>query len=71
MKIIKIGFVLSTLAILGGCVAVPVDPGYASRPPAYYAPAPVYYAAPAYYAPSIGFGFYGGGRGHGGGHGHR
>ena len=71
MNIIKISLVLSALAILGGCVAVPVGPGYASGPPGYYAPAPVYYAPPAVYAPSVGFGFYGGGRGWGGGHGHR
>ena len=68
MKIIKIGFVLTALAVLGGCMAVPVDPGYAAAPPRYYAPAPVYYPAPVLYGPPVGFGFYGGGHGYRGGH---
>jgi hypothetical protein len=68
MKIIKVtSFVVSVLAllaILGGCVAVPVGPGY-------YAGAPGYYAPPVYYGPSIGVGIYGAGRGYGRGYGHR
>jgi hypothetical protein len=69
MKTIKVTLLVSTLALLGGCMAVPVAPGpYAGG--GYYAPAPVYYAAPAIYAPSVGFGFYGGGRGYGRGYGH-
>jgi hypothetical protein len=68
MKIIKVTFVVSVLAvlaILGGCVAVPVGPGY-------YAGAPGYYAPPAYYGPSIGVRIYGAGRGYyGRGYGHR
>lgn len=66
MKIIKISFMLSAIAILGGCVAVPVGPGYGAAPPGYYAPPAVYYAPPAMIAPSIGFGFYGSGRSHSG-----
>jgi hypothetical protein len=62
MNIIKVTFVLSALAILAGCVAVPVEPGYYGGPPGYYPPA--YYPPPAYYGPSFSFGFFGGGRGH-------
>ncbi len=57
MKMIKVTFLISMLAVLGGCMVVPVHPG----PPAYY--------APAYVGPSIGIGIYGGGGGHGGRHG--
>jgi len=70
MNIIKISFVLSAMAVLGGCVAVPVEPGYAAGPPSYYAPPAVYYAPPAIIAPSIGFGFYGSGRSHSGARSH-
>jgi hypothetical protein len=68
MKTIKVTFLVAMLAVLGGCMVVPVAPG----PPAYYAPAPAYYSAPGYYGPSIGIGIYGGGgygRGYGGGYG--
>jgi len=67
MKLIKVTFVASALALLTGCVAVPVNSGY-------YDPAPVVYAPPAYYGPSIGIGIYGGHRGprgYGRGHRHR
>lgn len=64
MKIVRVAFVVSALALLGGCIAVPVSPGY-------YAPAPGYNAPPVYYGPSIGIGIYGGGRGYGCGHGYR
>ena len=57
MKMIKLTFLVSMLAVLGGCMVVPVSPG----PAAYY--------APAYVGPSIGIGIYGGGRGYGGGYG--
>ncbi len=69
---------VSALAVLSGCVAVPVGGGYYEPapavvyvpPPVVYAPRP-YYGPPAYYGPSVSFGFYGGyGRG-GYGHGHR
>jgi hypothetical protein len=63
MKTIKVTLLVSALALLGGCMVVPVAPGP-------YAGAPGYYAPPAVYAPSIGFGFYGGGRGYGHGYGH-
>ena len=66
MKIIRLAFVAtvaSALTALGGCVAVPVGPGYYAGAPGYYAPAPVYYAPAVYFGPS--FGIYGGGRGHG------
>ncbi len=63
MKAIKAVLLVSMLAVLGGCMVVPVSPG----PSAYY--------APAYVVPSIGIGIYGGGGGyrggHGGGWGHR
>ncbi len=65
MKMIRVAFLVSMLAVLGGCMVVPVNPG----PPGYYAPAAGYYSAPAYYGPSIGIGIYGGGRGYGGGYG--
>ena len=55
---IRVTFVVSALAMLGGCVAVPVDSGY-------YAGSPGYYAAPAYYGPSIGVEVSGDGRGYG------
>ena len=63
MKIIRAGFIVSALAILAGCVAVPVGPGYYAGPPGYYAPG--YYAPPAYYAPPVTIGIFGGGRFHG------
>jgi hypothetical protein len=63
MKVIKVTFVLSALALLSGCVAVPVNSGYYAPEPVYVAPAPVYYGAPAFYGPSIGIGIYGGTRG--------
>ncbi len=80
--IIRVAIFVSALALLGGCVAVPVNSGYyAESPgyyaPGYYAPAPLYYAPPMFYGPSVGIGIYGGSRGygHGGrrghGHGHR
>jgi len=71
MKMIRVTFVVSMLALLGGCVAVPVASAPYAGPPGYYAPAPVYYAPPVYYRPSFGIGIYGGGRGHGRGHGYR
>ena len=61
MKTIKVTFVVSALALLallGGCVAVPVNSGYYGGSPGYYAP-------PVYYGPSIGIGIFGGRRGHG------
>jgi hypothetical protein len=58
MKIIRVTIVLSALAVLAGCVAVPVGPGYYGGPPGYY-------AAPAYYGPAFSIGIFGGGRGHG------
>ncbi len=66
MKLIKLTIGLAALAVLSGCVAVPVGPGYYGGAPGYYAPAPGYYAPPAYYGPSIGI--YGGGRGYGRGY---
>jgi len=68
MNLVRVTCVVSALAALGGCVAVPVGPGYYGGSSGYYAaPAPAYYAAPAYYGPSIGIGIYGGRRGYGGG----
>lgn len=68
MKTIKTTLIVSALAMMGGCAAVPVDSGYYPGPQAYYAPAPVYYAPAVVYGPSVsvGFGFRSGGRrGHG------
>ena len=49
MKIIKVTLLVSMLALLGGCMVVPVSPGY---------------YAPGYYGPSIGiYGGGGGHRG--------
>jgi hypothetical protein len=69
MKLLKMTFVLSALAFLGGCIAVPVNSGYYDAAPAYGPPAPVVYGPPVIYGPTIGFGLYGGGRGYGGGYG--
>jgi hypothetical protein len=55
----------SVLAVLGGCMVVPVNPGYYAVPHGYAAPGPVYHGAPAYYGPSVGVGIYGEGRGYG------
>ena len=60
MRLTKTAFVVSTLAALGGCVAVPAAPGYYAPQAAYYGPAPAYYGPPAYHGPSIGIGVYGG-----------
>ncbi len=62
---VKALIAVTGLALLSGCVAVPVGGGY-------YEPAPVVYApAPVIYGPSVRFGIYGGyGRG-GHGHGYR
>jgi len=55
----RAALIVSALTVLGGCVAVPVGPGY------YEEPAPAYYGPPAYYyGPSIGIGIYGGSWGH-------
>ena len=62
MKIFKVMFAVSTLAILAGCVAVPVDSGYYGGAPGYYAPR--YYAPPALYAPSFSIGVFRGGHRH-------
>ena len=63
MKLVKLTFVASALALLSGCVAVPVGSGY------YNGPEPVYVApVPAYYGPSLGIGIYGGYRGYARGH---
>jgi hypothetical protein len=70
MKPIRAILIASVLAGLGGCMVVPVNPGYYG-PPVYAAPAPVYYGAQAYYGPSVGFGIYGGGRGYGRGYRYR
>ncbi len=82
MKTIRVTFVVSALAVLGGCMVVPVAPGPYAGPPRYYVPAPAYYAPsiyyapapayyvpPAYYSPSIGVGIYGGWRGYARGYG--
>jgi hypothetical protein len=69
MKLVRITFAVSVLAMLGGCMVVPVNPGYYAGSPGYYAPAPAYYAPPVYYGPSIGIGIYGGRRGYGRGYG--
>lgn len=63
MKFIRTSLVVSAFAVLAGCVAVPVGPGYNAGPPGYYAPG--YYAPPAVYAPAVSIGFFGGGRFHG------
>ena len=70
MNLVRVMCVMSALAALGGCVAVPVGPGYYGGSSGYQAQAPAYYAPPAYYGPSIGIGIYGGRRGYGGGHYH-
>lgn len=64
------------LAALGGCVAVPAQPGYYEPAPVVYVPPPVIYGPPVYYGPTIRFGYYRGWGGHGyygggRGHGHR
>jgi len=66
MKLVRLTFVASALALLSGCVAVPVNSGYYESVPAVYVPAPVIYAPPVVYGPSIGIGIYGGRGGYGG-----
>ncbi len=66
MKLIRLTFLVSALAMLSGCVAVPVNSGYYDAAPAVYVPAPVIYAPPVFYGPSIGIGIYGGRSGYGG-----
>ena len=60
MKPIKALFVTAFLAVPGGCVVAPVDPGYYAGPQVYAVPPPVYYLAPTYYAPPVRLGIYGG-----------
>jgi hypothetical protein len=60
---------VSVLAVLGGCVAVPVNSGYDGA--GYYAPAPAYYAPRVYLAPSFGIGIHGGRYGYGRGYRYR
>lgn len=71
---VRVIVVASALVALGGCVAVPAQPGYYEPAPVVYVPAPVYYGPPVFYGPTIrvgysrgwgGHGYYGGGRGHG------
>lgn len=76
-KSLRVVLIASALVTLGGCVAVPAQPGYYEPAPVVYVPAPVYYGppliyGPAYFGPAITFGFYGGrgGHGHYGGRGH-
>ena len=61
MTPIRVTLIASAMAVLGGCVAVPVDRGYYGQPHGYYG-APYY--EPAYYGPSIGIGIFGGSRYH-------
>jgi len=73
---VRVIVVTSALALLGGCVAVPAQPGYYEPAPVVYVPAPVYYGPPIYYGPTIRFGYSRGWGGHGyyrggRGHGHR
>lgn len=62
---VRVLLIVSAFAALGGCVAVPVQPGYYEPAPVVYVPAPAYYGPPVYYGPTIRFGFYGGYGGHG------
>ena len=65
MKLLKPLLIVSALAALGGCVAVPVGPGYYSAGPGYYTPEPAYYPPSVYYGPSVEIGVsrgWGGGR---------
>ncbi len=64
MKPVRAMSIVSVLAVLGGCMVVPVNPGYSAGSSGYY-------GAPAYYGPSIGVGIYGGGRGYGRGYRYR
>ena len=63
MRAIRLMLIVSALAMLGGCVAVPAQPGYYYSAPGYYVPAPAYYGPPVYYGPSVSFGFFSGRRG--------
>ena len=70
MKLLKPVLIAATLAALGGCVAVPVGPGYYSSGPGYYTE-PAYYPPPVYYGPSVEIGVYRGPRGRHWHHRHR
>ena len=72
MNVFKSVLIASAVAALGGCVAVPVGPGYYSSGPGYYTPEPAYYPPSVYYGPSVEIGVNGGWRGgHRGHHRHR
>jgi hypothetical protein len=71
MKLIRLTFLVSAVALLSGCVAVPVNSGYYGSGAVVYAPAPVIYAPPVFYGPSIGIGIYGGRGGYRGGYRYR
>ena len=60
MNPIKALLVTASLAVLGGCVVAPVDPGYYAGPQAYAVAPPVYCRAPIFYRPTVRFGIYGG-----------
>lgn len=67
MNIIRLSLFVAALALLGGCVAVPVAPGYYAGSPDYYSPAPVYFAPPpVHVAPRIHIRPHTAGEGHGG-----
>lgn len=76
VRVLRVLLIASALAALGGCVAVPAQPGYYEPAPVVYVPAPVYYGpplvyGPTYFGPSIHLGYSRGwgGRGYYGGHG--
>jgi hypothetical protein len=46
MNISKAALLVSALALLGGCVAVPAAPDYYTDSAGYYGPAPAYVAPP-------------------------
>jgi hypothetical protein len=77
MNMIRLSLIVSAL-LLGGCVAVPVEPGYYAGPPDYFGPAPIYFAPPPVYVfprlhirPHTGSRNYDGRRGSGRGSGQR
>jgi hypothetical protein len=65
---VRVIVAVSALVVLGGCVAVPAQPGYYEPAPVVYVPAPVYYGPTIRFGYSRGWGghgYHGGGRGRG------
>jgi len=67
MNIIRLSLFVSALALLGGCVGLPLAPGHYAGSLGYYGPEPIFYTPPpVYFGPRIHIRPPTGGRDHGG-----